>query len=127
MIYLGPGYTMTYTFHVVAKPPAGIYYPLFTLASRDAGSIDYPIEVQIDSTPVQEVISQKPDNFAINNTDTVNLTITNPRVGAISNVIITPQASGVGISPLKVLHRLDTRRQLRECPVCDYPLPGREY
>ncbi len=101
MIYLGPGNTMTFTFHVVAKPPAGIYYPLFTLASRDAGSIDYPIEVQIDSTPVQEVISQKPDNFAINNTDTVNLTITNPRVGAISNVIITPQASGVGISPLQ--------------------------
>lgn len=59
MIYLGPGNTMTFTFHVVAKPPAGIYYPLFTLASRDAGSIDYPIEVQIDSTPVQEVISQK--------------------------------------------------------------------
>ncbi|MFZ1127657.1 hypothetical protein, partial [Methanoregula sp.] len=102
MTYLGPGNSMTYTFHVVAALSDGIYYPVFSVASGDfaTGSIIYPITVQIDSTPVREVISQRPDNFALDNTDTVNLTITNPRVGAIGNVIITPQGSGVGISPL---------------------------
>ncbi len=101
MTYLGPGNTMTYTFQVVAKPPEGIYYPVFSVASRDAGSIIYPIEVQVASTPIQEVISQRPDNFALDNTDNVNLTITNPRVGAINNVIVTPSGTGVGISPLQ--------------------------
>jgi hypothetical protein len=101
MTYLGPGNTMTYIFQVVAKPPEGIYYPVFSVASRDAGSIIYPITVQVSSTPIQEVISQRPDNFALDNTDNVNLTITNPRVGNISNVMITPTGTGVGISPLQ--------------------------
>jgi len=101
MMYLGPGNSQTFTFHVIAVPPEGIYYPVFGLASRDAGSIYYPITVQISSMPIIDAISQKPDYFAINNTDNVNLTITNPREGAISNVIITPTGSGFGISPLQ--------------------------
>ena len=48
MTYLGPGNTMTYTFQVVAKPPEGIYYPVFSVASQIPGSIIYPIEVQVD-------------------------------------------------------------------------------
>jgi len=101
MTYLGPGNTMTYTFNIVAKGPDGLYYPDFSVASRDSNSIIYPIKVQVDSTPVQEAISQKPDYFGINTTDTVNLTITNPRAGAISNVEITPSGTGFGISPLQ--------------------------
>ncbi len=101
MTYLGPGNTMSYTFQVVAKPPNGIYYPVFSVASVNSQSIIYPIEVQVDSTPIQEVISLKPDYFALDNTDTVNLTITNPRVGVISNVEVTPSGTGFGISPLQ--------------------------
>ena len=44
----------------------------------------------------------KPDNFAINNTDNVNLTINNPREGDITNVVITPEGSGFGVTPDKV-------------------------
>ncbi|MGB8310032.1 MAG: hypothetical protein WCE65_09345 [Methanoregula sp.] len=97
--YLGPGNSFTYTFKVVAKPPDGIYYPEFSVASLGGNSLTYPIEVQEDSTPIVEAISQRPGNFAINNPDTVNLTITNPRGGAISNVIITPSGSGFDIDP----------------------------
>ena len=71
------------------------------MASVNSQSIIYPIEVQVDSTPIQEVISLKPDYFALDNTDTVNLTITNPRVGVISNVEVTPSGTGFGISPLQ--------------------------
>jgi hypothetical protein len=102
MIYLGPGVTTTYTFDVVAKPPEGTYYPVFSLASRDAGTLHYPIQVKIDSTPVEEAISVRPDNFAINNTDNVNLTINNPREGDITDVVITPEGSGFGVTPDKV-------------------------
>jgi archaellum component FlaF (FlaF/FlaG flagellin family) len=102
MTYLGPDTTMTYTFKVVAKPPEGTYFPLFTLASRDAGSLRYPIMIKIDSRPVESSFSLVPDNFAINNTDTVNLTINNPRESDITNVVITPEGTGFGISPDKV-------------------------
>jgi hypothetical protein len=102
MIYLGPGVTTTYTFDVVAKPPEGTYYPVFSLASRDAGTLHYPIQVKIDSTPIEEAISVRPDNFAINTTDNVNLTINNPREGDITNIVITPEGSGFGVTPDKV-------------------------
>ncbi|MGB8218795.1 MAG: hypothetical protein WCE46_00230 [Methanoregula sp.] len=102
MTYLGPGVTTTYTFDVIAKPPEGTYYPVFSLASRDSGSLRYPIQVKIDSTPVEEAISVRPDNFAINNTDNVNLTINNPREGDITDVVITPEGSGFGVTPDKV-------------------------
>ena len=44
MIYLGPGNSMTYTFVVTATSKPGTYFPLFTLASRDAGEhpVPYP-------------------------------------------------------------------------------------
>jgi hypothetical protein len=99
MVDLGPSNTMTYTFQVDSKLSEGIYYPDFSVETPYANGIIYPIEVQVSSTPIEEAISMRPDNFALNSTDTVNLTITNPRVGAITNVIVTPTGSGFGISP----------------------------
>ncbi len=99
LVYIGPGNTLTYTFLVIAKPPVGTYFPMFTVASRDAGSIRYPIQVDVDSTDIQAAISQKPDNFAISTLNTVNLTLINPRAGDISNVIIRPESDGATISP----------------------------
>jgi hypothetical protein len=101
MTYLGPGVTTTYTFDVVAKPPEGTYYPVFSLASRDSGSLRYPIQVKIASTPIEESISVRPENFAINNTDNVNLTINNPREGAITDIVVTPEGSGFSVTPDK--------------------------
>jgi hypothetical protein len=102
LTYLGPGNTMTYTFLVVAKPPDGIYYPVFSVASTNSQSIIYPIEVQVSSTPIQEVISQEPQNFAINETDNVTLQITNPRAGQINNTMITASGPGISINPQQV-------------------------
>ena len=99
MIYLGPGNTMTYTFLVTAKPPEGIYLPVFTLSSRDAGSIRYPIKVEVDSTDIRASISKKPDNFAFMTPATVNLSIINPRNGDVSDIIITPDTDKVTVSP----------------------------
>ena len=99
MIYLGPGNSITYTFLVVADPPAGNYFPLFTVASKDAGSIRYPIALEVDSQDIRASFDQIPDDFAVSTKDMVNLNIVNPRNGAIRNVIITPEGEGVTISP----------------------------
>ena len=99
MIYLGPGNTMTYTFLVTAKPPEGTYFPVFSVASRDAGSVRYPIKVTIDSTDIRTGISKKPDAFPLDAASSVNLSIFNPRKGLIDSVIITPTGINADVNP----------------------------
>jgi hypothetical protein len=98
-IYLGPGNTMTYSFLVIAVGPDGTYFPTFTAPTDQASSIRYAIPVQVDSTPITATIGLQPTNFVLNSTSDVNVTIINPRQGAISNVIITPQGAGLTITP----------------------------
>jgi hypothetical protein len=98
-IYVGPGSTMTYNFLVTAVGMDGTYFPLFTAATDQGSSVRYPIQVQVDSTDISAAIGVKPTNFVLNTTSNVNVTLINPRQGAISNVIITPQGSGFSISP----------------------------
>ena len=98
-IYLGPGNSMTYTLLVSAKPKDGYYFPMFTVASSTAGSIRYPISVEVDSQDIRASFDDIPDDFAVSTKDAVNLTIVNPRNGAIKNILITPEGTGATISP----------------------------
>jgi len=99
MIYLGPGNTMTYSFLVTARPPEGTYFPLFSVASRDAGSIRYPIKVTVDSTRLRTGISKKPDAFPLDAASSVNLSIFNSRKGPIDSIIITPVGTNADVNP----------------------------
>ncbi len=97
--YIGPGATLTYTFQIKADPPEGYSYPLFTIGTKDSQSVHFPIQIQVESTPVRTSISNKPDSFSIEKTDLVNVSITNPRDGAINNVLIVPQGAGFDATP----------------------------
>ena len=99
LTYIGPGSTLSVSFVVVVNGPDGTYFPLFTIGTKDASSIHYPIKVVVDSTDIHGYISNKPDNFAINRPDTVNLSIVNPRDGPINNIIVTASGAGLDISP----------------------------
>ena len=97
---VGPGATVDYPFVVTMDPPDGTYFPLFTVSSNAGGSsIHAQIKVKVDSTDIRASIALKPDNFAISRTDTVNVSITNPRSGDVTNVLIVPEGSGVDITP----------------------------
>ena len=98
-VRLGPGSTMTYSFFVKASGDEGTYFPLFTVSTVEAGSISYPFQFEIDATDLDAKIVDKPDNFAINKKDTVNLSLINPRNGDLTDIIITPSGDGVTISP----------------------------
>jgi hypothetical protein len=98
-LYLGPGSTMTYNFLVTAVGMDGTYFPTFTAATDQGSSVRYPFQVQVDSTDVTSAITVKPANFVLSTTSNVNVSIINPRHGAISNVIITPQGTGFTINP----------------------------
>jgi archaellum component FlaF (FlaF/FlaG flagellin family) len=99
MIYLGPGNTMTYTFLVTAEPPDGTYFPLFSVASRDSGSLRYPIKIAVDSKDIRTGISQKPDAFPLDAASPVNLSIFNPRKGTLDSIIITPTGTNTDVNP----------------------------
>jgi hypothetical protein len=99
MSFIGPGSTITYSFLVKVDPPDGTYFPLFSVAAQNAGSIHYPLTIKVDSADIQASISQKPDTFSLSTKDTVNLSIINPRGGAINNIIITPSGQGIEVIP----------------------------
>ncbi|MGD1004935.1 MAG: hypothetical protein ABR887_05875 [Methanoregulaceae archaeon] len=96
---IAPGSTMDLPFLISVDGPDGTYYPTFSVGTKQGNSINYPIKIEVDSTDIKASISQKPDNFALSTTNTVNLSIVNPRDGDIKNVIITPEGQGVIISP----------------------------
>jgi hypothetical protein len=63
----------------------------------------------VDSRDIRVSVSDKPDNFSLEKTDTINLSIINPRNGMIKNIVITPSGSGIDVSPSeKFISSLDT-------------------
>jgi hypothetical protein len=97
--YIGPGTETTYTFPIAVVPPEGTYFPLFSLGTKSGLSIHYPFTVKIDSTDLKAVISGEPDAFAPSTKETVNLTLINPRSGALDDILISAFGSGLEISP----------------------------
>jgi hypothetical protein len=101
---IGPGATTDYTFVVRADCSDGTYLPLFTVSPNTYGAnaINTQIKLKVDSTEIRGSISAKPDNFAISKKDSVNVSISNPRSGGISNVVVTPVTDGAEIFPKEV-------------------------
>ena len=99
MNYIGAGSTMTYTFPVTVDASDGTYYGLFTVSTKDGGSIHYPVKVKVDSREIKTIIEDKPDYFSESNAGCVNVTVINLRDGAIKNILITPEGSGFTTSP----------------------------
>lgn len=101
---IGPGATTDYTFVVRADCNDGTYLPLFTVSPNTYGAkaINTQIKLKVDSTDIRASISAKPDNFAISKKDTVNVSISNPRSGGISNVVVVPETDGAEVFPKEV-------------------------
>ena len=106
--YIGPGSTITYSFQVTIDPPDGTFFPLFSVNTIGAGSINYPFVVKVDSTEINTYISQKPDTFTPSVARNVNITIANPRAGSIRNIQIIPSGNGITSNPTqKDINSLD--------------------
>ncbi len=97
---IGPGATVDYIFIIRADGPDGTYLPLFTVSSNvGTSAIHSQIKLKIDSTEVRASISNKPNTFSLEKTDTVNVSVVNPRLGDISDVLIVASSPGSDISP----------------------------
>ena len=108
--YIGAGATLTYSFLVTIDPPDGTFFPLFSVNTISAGSINYPFVIKVDSTDVNAFVSKKPDTFSRSIAGTVNVTIVNPRAGSVRNIQIIPSGNGIVSSPTqKYITTLDGR------------------
>jgi hypothetical protein len=99
MTNLGPGATVDYSFLVTVDPPDGTYFPLFTVSPKIGNAIHSTLNLKVDSTDIRASISKKPDAFSVSKTDTVNLSLVNPRDGEVSDVLVIPEGNGGNVSP----------------------------
>ena len=98
---IGPGATADYNFLIRADGSDGTYFPLFTVSTNAYGTsaIHSQIKLKIDSTDVRASISNKPNTFSLEKTDMVNVSVVNPRLGDISDILVVASSPGSDISP----------------------------
>jgi len=99
MTNLGPGATVDYSFLVTVDPPDGTYFPLFTVSPKIGNAIHATLTLKVDSTDIRASISKKPDAFSVSKTDTVNVSLVNPRDGEVTDVLVIPEGNGGNVSP----------------------------
>ncbi|KUL02175.1 MAG: hypothetical protein XE10_0779 [Methanoculleus marisnigri] len=97
---IGAGNSKTFTFTVRADGGEGTFYPQFVLDFRDgAGSLRYPVPVQVEDTPLSASVIGKPDSFSEGRTAEITVRVGNPRPNAASGVQVIPQGTGITVTP----------------------------
>jgi hypothetical protein len=99
MSYIGSGNSITYTFLVTVNGIDDKYFTLFSVETKDGENIHYPITFEVDSEDLHASISKEPETFTIDSESDVNLSLINPRDGAIKSIYITTADNGTDITP----------------------------
>ena len=99
---IGPLQTRPFVFSIASDAFEGTYYPTFSLSFRDADSLYYRTQVQVDNTPLMLTIIDKPDIFTKDKKDLINVQIANPRKNDVKNVILEVSGDGVTALPSKI-------------------------
>jgi hypothetical protein len=92
---IGPGTTMQFTFRIKPEVEDGMYFPMFYLDFTDAGSLRYPVPLEVDSTPVTVSVVSAPASFSSGTKEQVVLSVSNPRNNAVNSVTVIPGGSGI--------------------------------
>jgi hypothetical protein len=98
---IGPLQRQSFVFSVVADAPDGTYYPTFSLSFRDADSLYYRAPVQVDNTPLELTIVDKPDVFTQGKKKTIFMQVANPRKNDLRNVMLAVSGAGITVTPAK--------------------------
>jgi hypothetical protein len=98
---IGPGATTDYNFVISAPSSEGTFFPLFTVSTNvyGANAINSQLKLKVDATDVRASISARPDTFSTSKKDTVNVSVSNPRTGDITNVLVVPIENGADVTP----------------------------
>jgi len=98
---VGPLQKQPFTFSVAADAKDGTYYPTFSLSFRDADSLYYRAVAEVDNTPIELTILQKPDAFTQGKKKTIFVQVANPRKNDVRNVILDVSGTGITAEPAK--------------------------
>jgi len=99
MSYISAGNSITYTFLVTVNGMDGKYFSLFSVETSEEENLHYPITFEVDSEDLHAAISKEPETFTLDSEESVNLSLINPRDGAIKSIYITTSDSGTDITP----------------------------
>jgi hypothetical protein len=99
---IGPLQTRPFVFSVAARAMEGTYYPTFSLSFRDADSLWERTMVQVDNTPLELTVQNKPDTFTQGTKDTISVTVANPRKNDVKNVKVEVSGTGITATPSTV-------------------------
>jgi hypothetical protein len=98
---IGPLQKQPFTFSVLADAKEGTYFPTFSLSFRDSDSLYYRTTAEVDNTPLQLTVVDKPDTFAQGNKKTIYLQVSNPRKNKVRNVVLVVSGAGITATPAK--------------------------
>jgi len=99
MTYVGAGDTISFTLRFTVLPPDGTYNTLFTVGTQGGDAIHYPVEINVNSNSLLAAVTSQPTSFAPEAEQNVTLTLMNTRCGAINNIVITPEGTGIVAEP----------------------------
>jgi len=99
---IGPLQRQPFTFSVVADALDGTYFPTFSLSFRDADSLYYRATAEVDNTPLELTIVDKPDAFTQGKKKTISLQVANPRKNDVRNVVLDVSGTGITATPAKM-------------------------
>jgi hypothetical protein len=95
---LGPLQKKDFTFTVFANGPDGIYYPTFSASFYDS-NLYHKVKIQIDNTPLELTLLDKPDVFTQGKKKTIYMQVANPRNNDVKNIILETSGNGVTATP----------------------------
>ncbi|MGA2120673.1 MAG: hypothetical protein ABSG49_01365 [Methanoregula sp.] len=95
---LGPLQTRPFTFSILADVPEGDYYPSFSLSFYNS-NLYHKTLVQVDNTPLELTVVDKPDAFTQGKKKTITIQVANPRKNDVRNMILEVAGDGITASP----------------------------
>jgi hypothetical protein len=119
--YIASGNSISYTFVVTVNGFDGRYFGLFTVETMDSQgaysqNVHYPLIMEVNSKDLTPAISKKPETFTLDSDASVNLSLINPRDGAINDIVITTEGTGMDITPTQTFVSSLTADSATEIP-----------
>ena len=98
---LGPLQTRPFTFSILVDAPTGDYYPTFTLSFYDS-NLYHKTLLQVDNTPIELTVVDKPDAFMQGKKKTIYLQVANPRKNSVRSVTLDISGTGITANPSRI-------------------------
>jgi hypothetical protein len=98
---LGPLQSRPFAFTITTDAMDGDYYPTFSLSFSDS-NLYHKSLLQVDNTPLDLTVVDKPDAYTQGKKKTVYMQVSNPRNNQVKNVVLKLAGDGAGFAPSQV-------------------------